>query len=142
MLEDLDPIQLDNDELACPNCISALIEGKSAFYFKKYKVGVFDSLKCEFCGYYVLTEKGFIESSKKMKDLALTERDIVEEETESSGIIIIEFPKAFLTENIVNAINLTEQKKELEPISTTMEINTGRNTLSLLQHPKLKFEMK
>ena len=67
----LDPIQLSNDELGCPRCKTELVKGKSPFYFQKVKVGSFDSLRCEFCGYFILSEEGFRESTKKMKSLGL-----------------------------------------------------------------------
>ncbi len=68
-----DPIQLSNDELGCPRCKVELIEGKSPFYFQKVKVGSFDSLRCEFCGFFILTETGFKESSKAITKFGLFE---------------------------------------------------------------------
>ena len=68
-----DPIQLANDELGCPRCKTPLVEGKSPFYFQKVKVGSFDSLRCDFCGFFILTEIGFRESSKSITKLGLVE---------------------------------------------------------------------
>jgi len=68
-----DPIQFDNDELGCPRCKTPLTEGKSPFYHHEIKVGSFDSLRCDFCGYFVLTERGFRESTKAIIQHGLTE---------------------------------------------------------------------
>ncbi len=66
-----DPIQLPNDEFGCPRCKTELNEGKSPYYFQSVKVGSFDSLRCEFCGYFILSEEGFRESTKRIKSLGL-----------------------------------------------------------------------
>lgn len=66
-----DPVQLSNEELGCPRCNTELVDGKSPLYFQKVKVGSFDSLRCEFCGYFILSEEGFRESSKKIAEMGL-----------------------------------------------------------------------
>lgn len=68
-----DPIQLTNDELGCPRCKIQLVEGKSSYYFQRVKVGSFESLRCEFCGYFILTENGFKESTKAIARFGLSE---------------------------------------------------------------------
>jgi len=64
MIMNEDPVQFDNGELGCPGCKAPLTEGKSPFHYRGIMLGSFDSLRCDFCGYFVLTESGFVESSK------------------------------------------------------------------------------
>jgi len=73
MIMNEDPIQFDNDELGCPGCKAPLTEGKSPFHYRGIMLGSFDSLRCDFCGYFVLTESGFIESTKAITQQGLTE---------------------------------------------------------------------
>ena len=67
------PIQLSNEELGCPRCKIQLVEGRSQFYFQHVKAGSFDSLRCDFCGFFVLTETGFRESTRAITKLGLIE---------------------------------------------------------------------
>jgi len=66
-----DPIQFDSNELSCPRCKTLLVKGKSPFYYQGNKMGSFDSLRC-ICGYFVLTEIGFKESTKAIRQFGLT----------------------------------------------------------------------
>jgi len=66
------PIRFDSDELGCPHCKSPLSEGKPPFYYREVLAGSFDSLRCDFCGCFVLTESGFMESTKAITQQGLT----------------------------------------------------------------------
>lgn len=61
------PIQLTNDALGCPRCRVELTNRKSRVFIDGTTIGMFDSLACEFCGFFLLTEKGFDESAKIIK---------------------------------------------------------------------------
>lgn len=61
------PIQLKNDALGCPRCHVELTNRKSRVFVEGIAIGMFDSTACEFCGFFLLTEKGFDESAKVIK---------------------------------------------------------------------------
>ena len=65
------PTQLENDALGCPRCIVELVNGKSRVFVDRTNIGAFDSLSCVFCGFFLLTAKGFDESAKVIKQFAL-----------------------------------------------------------------------
>lgn len=65
------PIQLENDALGCPRCKVELISRKSRVLVDRIDIGSFDSRSCEFCGFYLLTTKGFDESAKVIKRFGL-----------------------------------------------------------------------
>ena len=65
------PTQLENDALGCPRCIVELVNGKSKVFVDRTSIGAFDSLSCVFCGFFLLTAKGFDESAKVIKQFAL-----------------------------------------------------------------------
>lgn len=61
------PIQFADDSLGCPWCRIKLTNHKSRMFIDGTDIGMFDSLACEFCGFFLLTEKGFDESAKAIK---------------------------------------------------------------------------
>lgn len=73
------PIQLTNDALGCPHCRVELTNRKSRVFVESVTIGMFDSMACEFCGFFLLTEKGFDESAKVITLLGLDrlEQDII-----------------------------------------------------------------
>ena len=58
------PILLANDTLGCPGCRVELTSRESKVSVDGTAIGMFDSMACEFCGFFLLTEKGFDESAK------------------------------------------------------------------------------
>ena len=65
------PIQLENDALGCPRCKVELISRKSKVFVDRIDIGSFDSRSCAFCGFFLLTTKGFDESAKVIKRFGL-----------------------------------------------------------------------
>ena len=134
-----DPIQLSNDELGCPRCKVELIEGKSPFYFQKVKVGSFDSLRCEFCGFFILTETGFKESSKAITKFGLFEP--IGEDFTGIEDFAIELFYPNMSEN--NSILLSIQEKEQETLAHDSILVQHKSTTSaLLLTSKFRFLKK
>ena len=52
------PIELAPGKLGCPNCRYPLEPSLVPAYHDGAKLGAFDGLACEMCGYGMLTEKG------------------------------------------------------------------------------------
>ena len=73
------PIQLTNDALGCPHCHVELTNRKSRVFIDGRTIGMFDSIACEFCGFFLLTEEGFDESAKVIRLFGLNrlEQDVV-----------------------------------------------------------------
>jgi len=76
---DEDPIELKSGELGCPRCNTQLVDGKVPYFVNKTKVGEFDGLVCEICNYGLLSEKGYEDSGKKVKEMGLDEVDVMTE---------------------------------------------------------------
>lgn len=53
------PTRNSTGGLDCPRCGTVLVNGKSPLYLRKEYVGVFDSLLCRMCHYYLLTASGY-----------------------------------------------------------------------------------
>ena len=136
---ELDPIQLSNDELGCPRCKTQLLEGRSPFYFQRVKVGSFDSLRCEFCGFFVLTETGFRKSSEAIIKLGIVE-PIGEDFT---GIMdsTIELFYPNMSENYSMSISI--QDKEQETLTNSdMFVQHNSTVTPLLLVSKFRFSKK
>jgi len=71
-----DPIELKSGELGCPRCSTQLTEGNVPYFVNKTKVGEFDGLLCKICRYGVLSEKGYENSGKKLKELAIWDEQV------------------------------------------------------------------
>lgn len=76
---DADPIELKSGELGCPRCNTQLVGGKVPYFVNETKVGEFDGLVCEICSYGLLSEKGYEDSGKKVKEMGLDEVDVMTE---------------------------------------------------------------
>jgi len=74
MEHDEDPIELKSGELGCPRCNTQLVNGKVPYFVYETKVGEFDGLLCEICRYGLLSEKGYDDSGKKVKEMCLIEQ--------------------------------------------------------------------
>ena len=76
---DADPIELKSGELGCPRCNTQLVGGKVPYFVNGIKVGEFDGLVCAICSYGLLSEKGYEDSGKKVKEMGLDEVDVMTE---------------------------------------------------------------
>ena len=78
-----DPIELAPGKLGCPECRYPLAPGLTPFYYKGHKLGAFDGIVCDMCGFGLLTEKGYEDTGKAMEawdrtsSLYETEIDVV-----------------------------------------------------------------
>lgn len=79
------PIQLENNALGCPRCRVELSSNKSRVFVDRIYIGAFDSLACGFCGFFLLTEKGFDESAKEVKRFGLDAPDFADADKISHG---------------------------------------------------------
>lgn len=59
-----DPVRLKSGRLGCPSCRYPLVPGRTPFYHDGDKLGAFDGIVCELCGYGRLTKKGRVEADK------------------------------------------------------------------------------
>lgn len=59
-----DPVELAQGKLGCPDCKYPLVPGLTPFYYKGDKLGAFDGIVCEMCGFGLLTEKGYEDTGK------------------------------------------------------------------------------
>ena len=139
---DEDPIQLENDEFGCPRCKVQLIESKSSFYFQRVKAGSFDSLRCEFCGFFVLTENGFKESTKAIYKLGLAEP--IEEEpiegdfTMSSSFIRLELFHSVMSHTLLKS-GLQNHPSDVEmPVDYTVTPQKYPEQTSMIVAPNFK----
>lgn len=64
-----DPIELSPGKLGCPSCKIPLVDGLTPYYHEGDKIGSFDGIICEMCGYGLLTEKGCEDSINAVKSL-------------------------------------------------------------------------
>ena len=105
-----DPIELKSGELGCPRCNTQLVNGKVPYFVYGTKLGEFDGLLCEICRYGLLSEKGYEDSGKKVKEMNLVEQkvfnstekyNLFNEPIENSEIIDneIDVPKLHITQN-------------------------------------------
>lgn len=62
-----DPVELAPGKLGCPDCRYPLVPGLTPFYYKGDKLGAFDGIVCEMCGYGLLTEKGYEDTGKAIE---------------------------------------------------------------------------
>ena len=133
-----DPIQLENDELGCPRCKVELVEGKSSVYFQKVKVGSFDSMRCEFCGFFILTDTGFRESTKAITKLGLIEGE------DYTGIedtaIELFYPNVSDTQSV--SISLKDEEEEETLVNTSIISKSKITTTPLLVTSNFKFLKK
>lgn len=65
------PVRLPNGDLGCPHCRTRLVNGRSPYHCKGVRVGAFDSARCQFCGFYVLSDEGRIKSVDALIELGL-----------------------------------------------------------------------
>jgi len=124
MENDKDPIELKSGELGCPRCLTQLVDGKVPYFVFGTRVGEFDGLLCEICRYGLLSEKGYEDSGKKVKELCLIEQKVYnstdritryDKPIENSKIIDnkIDITKLAITQNETQKI-LLEEKIDLE----------------------------
>ena len=73
---DKDPIELKSGELGCPRCNTQLVDGKVPYFVNGDKVGEFDGLLCKICRYGLLSEKGYEDSGKKLKEMCIVEQEV------------------------------------------------------------------
>lgn len=73
---DKDPIELKSGELGCPRCNTQLVDGKVPYFVNGDKVGEFDGLLCKICRYGLLSEKGYEDSGKKLKEMGIVEQEV------------------------------------------------------------------
>ena len=59
-----DPVRLKSGRLGCPGCRYPLAPGRTPFYHDGDKLGAFDGIVYELCGYGRLTRKGRAEADK------------------------------------------------------------------------------
>ncbi len=62
-----DSVELAPGKLGCPDCRYPLVPGLTPFYYKGDKLGAFDGIVCEMCGYGLLTEKGYEDTGKAIE---------------------------------------------------------------------------
>lgn len=62
-----DPVELAPGKLGCPDCRYPFVPGLTPFYYKGDKLGAFDGIVCEMCGYGLLTEKGYEDTGKAIE---------------------------------------------------------------------------
>ena len=62
-----DPVKLKSGRLGCPSCRYPLVPGRTPFYHDGNKLGAFDGIVCELCGYGQLTKKGHVEADKAIR---------------------------------------------------------------------------
>lgn len=121
---DEDPIELKSGELGCPRCNTQLVNGKVPYFVFGTRVGEFDGLLCEICRYGLLSEKGYEDSGKKVKELCLIEQkvynsidklNLYNEPIEGSEIIDdeINISQLYITHNETQEI-LLDDKVDLE----------------------------
>ena len=121
---DEDPIELKSGELGCPRCNTQLVNGKVPYFVFGTRVGEFDGLLCEICRYGLLSEKGYEDSGKKVKELCLIEQkvynsidklNLYNEPIEGSEIIDdeIHISQLYITHNETQEI-LLDDKVDLE----------------------------
>jgi len=107
---DKDPIELKSGELGCPRCNTRLVDEKVPYFVNGNKVGEFDGLLCKICRYGLLSEKGYEDSGKKLKEMGIVEQEVYNstdkynlfnDPIENSEIIDdkIEIPKLVIAQN-------------------------------------------
>ena len=67
-----DPIELAPDMLGCPECRYSLEPRLVPVYHNGTKLGAFDGMACDMCGYGLLTEKGHDAKGRALKALDRT----------------------------------------------------------------------
>ena len=66
------PIELAPGKLGCPNCRYPLEPSSVPVYHDGTKLGAFDGMACEMCGYGLLTEKGHSDKGRALEALDRT----------------------------------------------------------------------
>lgn len=76
-------MELAPGKLGCPECRYPLVPGLTPFFYKGHKLGAFDGIVCDMCGFGLLTEQGYkdtgkaIETCDRTLPLYTTEIDVV-----------------------------------------------------------------
>ena len=73
--KDRPAIQFDDDGLGCPQCRVRLASGKSNVFVDDINIGAYDSIRCEFCGFFLLTAKGFDDTKRAIHRYGLVVAD-------------------------------------------------------------------
>ena len=63
------PIELGSGKLGCPECRYPLEPSLVPIYHEGSKLGAFDGMACEMCGYGILTEKGRRDKGRALEAL-------------------------------------------------------------------------
>lgn len=127
-----DPVELASGELGCPDCRYPLVPGLTPFYYKGHKLGAFDGVVCDMCGFGLLTEKGYedtgkaIETWDRTSSLYETEIDVVIKRVSSvaqTSMVALDGPVE------AERVSTTASSEILlPPISSTKRIRTSFRT--------------
>ena len=63
------PVELAQGKLGCPECRYPLEPSLVPVYHEGSKIGAFDGMACEMCGYGLLTEKGRSDKGRALEAL-------------------------------------------------------------------------
>lgn len=112
------PVQLPNGDLGCPYCKTQLVNGKSPYYCKGVRVGAFDSVRCQFCGFYVLSDEGRMKSLDALIELGLIS---VEEDTTETVTPVFDVlcPAITQTSRVLPAEEMKETSTSSAPVPLT-----------------------
>ena len=120
------PIRLPNGDLGCPYCKTQLVSGKSPYHFEGIRVGAFDSMRCQFCGFYVLSEEGRTDSVNALIELGLISG---EEDTAEITVPVFDLihPVGAQSSRVLPAEETKEASVDdtLVPLMTTHNASTG-----------------
>lgn len=68
-------IQFDDGGLGCPQCRVRLAPGRSNVFVDGLNIGAYDSIRCEFCGFFLLAAKGFDDTKPAIRRYGLVVAD-------------------------------------------------------------------
>lgn len=129
-----DPVELAPGKLGCPDCKYPLVPGPTPFYYKGHKLGAFDGIVCEMCGFGLLTEKGYEDTGKAIETWDRAPPPLYEREYD----VVIKYVTNVTKTSMVALDSPVETEKVsttarsdilLPPISSTKRIRTSFRTI-------------
>ena len=120
-----DPVELEPGKLGCPECRYPLVPGLTPFYYKGDKLGAFEGIVCDMCGYALLTEKGYEDTGR-----AIASWDCVPPLHEAEADVEIKY---------VTSAHRTSMVTPLAPAREGHRSTTDRSEMPLLPLPPISF---
>ena len=126
-----DPVELEPGKLGCPDCRYPLAPGLTPFYYKGDKLGAFEGIVCDMCGYGLLTEKGYEDTGRAIAScdhappLHEAEADVEIKYVTSAHRTSMVTPLAPAGKEHRSTTDRSEILLPLPPISSTKHIRTS-----------------